>query len=120
VQVIYGGTAPTDLEVAPGSLVTVRDEEWSVSSVETTRDGLLLTVRGVSELVKDTEATFYTGLDTIEVVDPAKARVVADDSAGYRRARLWLESMARKSPLPVDDPGLAVSPHVLADPLDYQ
>lgn len=41
--------APVDvqmsaLQVAPGSVVVVRDEEWLVTAVEQTRDGALLTV----------------------------------------------------------------------------
>lgn len=109
-----------ELEVAPGSMVIVRDEEWLVTAVTTTADGPLLTVRGLSELVRDTTATFYASLDNIAVVDPARMTVVADDSPGYRRSRLWLEATLRKTALPVDDPSLAVSSQALADPLEYQ
>ena len=109
-----------DLEVAPGSVVVVRDEEWLVTAVTSTADGPLLTVRGLSELVRDTTATFYASLDAITVVDPAQMTVVADDSPGYRRSRLWLEATLRKTALPVDDPSLAVSSQALADPLEYQ
>ena len=109
-----------NLEVAPGSVVLVRDEEWLVTGVESTADGWLLTVQGLSELVRDTTATFYESLDDITVVDPAKTMVVGDDSPGYRRSRLWLEATLRKTALPVDDPSLTVSSESLADPLDYQ
>ncbi|WP_270887105.1 helicase-related protein [Pedococcus sp. 5OH_020] len=108
------------LEVAPGSVVLVRDEEWLVTGVDSTHDGWLLTVQGLSELVRDTTATFYESLDSIEVVDPAKTRVVADDSPGYRKSKLWLEATLRKTSLPVDDPSLTVSSQILADPLAYQ
>ncbi|MFN8044752.1 MAG: hypothetical protein U0Q08_01640 [Dermatophilaceae bacterium] len=111
---------PAGIEVAPGSVVQVRDEEWLVTAVTATADGQLLTVRGLSELVRDTTATFYESLDTITVVDPAQMTVVADDSPGYRRSRLWLEATLRKTALPVDDPSLVVSTQALADPLDYQ
>lgn len=46
--------------------------------------------------------------------------MTADGSQGYRRARLWLEATLRKTPLPIDDPTLAVSGDMLADSLDYQ
>lgn len=108
------------LAVAPGSIVVVRDEEWLVTSVEQTSDGALVSVRGLSELVKDTSAMFYQGLDDIEVLDPAAATVVGDDSPGNRRALLWLEATLRKTPLPVDDQSITVSGEALADPLDYQ
>ena len=41
--------------ISPGSLVTVRDETWLVTSVEDTPDGPLYAVRGVSDFVKDTK-----------------------------------------------------------------
>lgn len=108
------------LEVAPGSVVLVRDEEWLVTSVDTTTDGSLLHVQGLSELVRDTQAYFYASLDEISVVDPASMRVRADDSPGYRRARLWLEATLRKTVLPVDSDDLSVNGEILADPLEYQ
>ncbi|MGW4350751.1 helicase-related protein [Nocardia sp. NPDC004582] len=113
-------TEEHDLRVAPGSIVVVRDEEWLVTSVERGSDGTLLRVRGLSELVADTTATFYASLDKIEVLDPAAAEVVADGSSGYRAARLWLESLLRKTPFPYGDQTLTVSTRMLADPLGYQ
>lgn len=85
-------TAPTaDLNVAPGSIVVIRDEEWLVTSAEQGADGWLVRVRGLSELVSETTAAFYP-LDAIEVQDPKEARVVADGSpatatpgCGWRR-----------------------------------
>jgi hypothetical protein len=48
----------------------VRDEEWLVRAVSpTARDGLRIEVRGSSELVRDQTATFFTALDTVEVLD---------------------------------------------------
>ncbi|PPJ29335.1 helicase-related protein [Nocardia nova] len=111
---------PDTFEVAPGSIVVVRDEEWLVTSAEQGSDGWLLRVRGLSELVGDTTATFYRSLDDIEVLDPAKAQVVADSSSGYRDSRLWLESLLRKTPFPYGDQTLAVSTRMLADSLGYQ
>ncbi|MFE9579951.1 helicase-related protein [Nocardia sp. NPDC006044] len=108
------------LTVAPGSIVVVRDEEWLVTSAEHGSDGWLLRVRGLSELVADTSAAFYDSLDDVEVLDPAKAQVVADGSSGYRQSRLWLESLLRKTPFPYGDQTLTVSPRMLADSLGYQ
>ncbi|MFI6957041.1 helicase-related protein [Nocardia sp. NPDC050408] len=109
-----------ELNVAPGSIVVVRDEEWLVTSAEQGSDGWLLRVRGLSELVADTTATFYDSLDTIEVLDPAKAQVVPDGSSGYRDSRLWLEALLRKTPFPYGDQTVTVSTHMLADSLGYQ
>jgi hypothetical protein len=79
--------------------VFVRDEEWLVTKVESATDGYFVDVVGLSELVRDTEATFTTGIDTIVEADPTKVTVVADDSPQYRRSRLWLEAMLRKTPM---------------------
>lgn len=49
------------ISIAPGSIVTVRDEEWLVTGVEHTADGRLLR---------------------------CQASVVADGSPHYRRSRL--------------------------------
>ncbi|SOC50281.1 SNF2 family N-terminal domain-containing protein [Blastococcus aggregatus] len=105
---------------APGSVVEVRDEQWLITGVERDGDGWLVDVQGLTELVRDTTATFATVLDEVKVVDPADATVVADDSSGYRRTRLWLEAMLRKSPVPLTDPNLTVATQGLADALGYQ
>jgi len=106
--------------IAPGSVVTVRDAEWLVTDTDMTTDGLVIRVQGLSELVRDTAATFYESLDTIVPMDPAAARVVSDDSPGFRRAKLWLEATLRKTPVPIGADGLAVATQMLSDPLDYQ
>ena len=107
--------------IAPGSVVIVRDEEWLVTGVEQTTDGRLLSCRGLSELVRDTTASFYEGLDAdLHALDPAEAIVVADDSPHYRRSRLWLEATLRKTAVPLDGTALTVSVDMLADPLGYQ
>ncbi len=111
---------PRELNVAPGSIVVIRDEEWLVTSAEQGSDGWLLRVRGLSELVADTTATFYDSLDRIEVLDPARAQVVPDGSSGYRNSRLWLEALLRKTPFPYGDQTLTVSTRMLADSLGYQ
>jgi superfamily II DNA or RNA helicase len=117
-------TPPQDqdqaLNIAPGSIVVIRDEEWLVTSAEQGADGWLVRVRGLSELVADTTAAFYSSLDTIEPQDPKAAHVVADGSSGYRDARLWLEALLRKTPVPYGEQALSVSTHMLADTLAYQ
>ncbi|WP_230977194.1 helicase-related protein [Georgenia yuyongxinii] len=105
---------------APGSVVVVRDQEWLVTGVERAPDGWFVHVQGLSELVRDTEATFSTALDNVVESDPRKTNVVADDSPGYRKSRLWIEAMLRKTAVPVTDPRLTVAHRGLADPLPYQ
>lgn len=109
-----------ELNVAPGSIVVVRDATWLVTNTEMTTSGLLIRVQGLSELVRDTTASFYSDIDTIVPLDPEQATVKGDDSSGYRRAKLWLEATLRKSPVPLNAPELTVSTRMLADPLGYQ
>ncbi len=47
----------TSTAMAPGSVVVVRDEEWLVTQVRTTDDGTLITVQGLSDLVRGTAAS---------------------------------------------------------------
>lgn len=110
----------TDLNVAPGSLVKVRDADWIVTNATPTRDGLLIEVTGLSELVRDTRAAFYEHLDEITPYDPRATKVRADDSPKYRRSRLWLESTLRRTAIPLGEGRLSVSTQMLTDSLGYQ
>ncbi len=84
---------------APGARVVVRDAEWLVRSVDrTVTGGQRLNVIGISELVRDKEAVFLTEIDAdIQILDPADARLVADDSGNYRSSLLFMESLLRKT-----------------------
>ncbi len=107
--------------ITPGAQVVVRDEDWLVRSVsDTTADGRMVRVTGLSELVQDTEATFFTAIDDIDPVRPEETMLVVDESGGYRRSRLWLEAVLRKAPVPVSDSRLTVSHQQLLADLRYQ
>ena len=101
-------------------MVKVRDELWLVTNVTQSVDGFLLKVRGLSDYVRDTTASFYTAIDDVEVFDPAKVEVVPDRSPGYRTTRLWLETTLRQTPVPLYQEELSVADQMLMDPLDYQ
>ncbi|MGE0844167.1 SNF2-related protein [Pseudonocardia sp.] len=105
---------------AAGSTVLVRDEEWVVSSCERAGEGWKLRCTGSSELVRGVTATFYDSLDDVVALDPAEATLVLDDSPRFRRSRLWVESVLRKTPVPLHEPGLTVSADMLLTPLEYQ
>ena len=105
---------------APGLMVRVRDELWLITHVTQSVDGYLLKVRGLSDYVRDTTASFYTAIDEVEVFDPSRVEVVADESPGYRTTRLWLETTLRQTPVPLYQKELSVAEEMLMDPLDYQ
>ncbi len=107
--------------IAAGAQVVVRDEEWLVTSVQhTPADGLMVRCTGRSPFVRDLEATFFTNLDVIEPLRPEETVLVPDDSPGFRRGRLYLESVIRKTPLAATETALAVSQHQLLDDMEYQ
>jgi superfamily II DNA or RNA helicase len=107
--------------ITPGAQVVVRDEDWLVRSVSDTKsDGRMVRVTGTSELVQDTEATFFTSIDDIDPVRPEDTVLVTDETGGYRRSRLWMEAVLRKAPVPVSDSRLTVSHQQLLADLRYQ
>ncbi|QEC47298.1 DEAD/DEAH box helicase [Baekduia soli] len=107
--------------LAAGARVEVRDEDWLITRVQQTKaDGLLVRATGLSELVRDQEATFFTNLDDIKPLRPEDTTLVHDDSPGFRRGRLYLEALLRRTPLPVTEIRPAIGHRQLLDPLDYQ
>lgn len=83
-------------------------------------DGMMVKVIGAGELVRDQEATFFTELDYIEPLRPQKATLSLDDSPGFRRSRLFIEALLRKTPLPASETRLAIGPRQLLNDLEYQ
>ncbi|PBC92431.1 SNF2 domain-containing protein [Streptomyces sp. Ag82_O1-15] len=106
---------------APGSQVVVRNEQWLVKKVaDTTYDGWMVEVTGVSSLVRGMDAVFYEKLDHIEPIDPDKTRLVPDASPNHRKARLYLEAVIRKTALPQTEHGLALVGNFLMDQQTHQ
>ncbi|MET9398444.1 DEAD/DEAH box helicase [Kitasatospora sp. NPDC002965] len=105
----------------PGAQVLVRDEVWLVRNTTRTEfDGVRIDAVGASEFVHDQEAVFFTALDQVELLDPRRTKLVRDDSPNFRRSRLFLEAVLRKTALPQSERGLAFSDSFLLDPLPYQ
>jgi ERCC4-related helicase len=87
----------------PGSRVVIRDEEWLVrgnKSIST--GGIALHVIGISELVRNHPAIFLSSLDEIKELKPEDTQLVVDDSPRYRRSKLYIDTMLRKTP-PTDE-----------------
>ena len=115
-------------DYAPGMRVIVRGMEWLVQKVETNSLGNpTLYCRGVSSLVRDREAAFLADVETspapgdaggIQLVDPAKTRLVDDTSPNYRDARLYIESQLRRR-VPCDGK-IHVGDKAAMDTLSYQ
>lgn len=115
------GAKPRETRFPPGAQILVRDEEWLVrNTAQTDHDGERIDAVGVSEFVRDEEAVFFSGIDRVELLDPEKTRLVPDTSSYFRRSRLFLEAVLRKTPLPQSERGLALADRFLLDPLVYQ
>jgi SNF2 family DNA or RNA helicase len=107
------------LPIAPGARVTARDEEWIVRSVKAESKGVdAVTVIGISELVRGREAIFLTDLDDVEVLRPEETQLVEDESSTYRKSRLYLESLLRRTP-PTDNK-IHLGHQAAIDTVDYQ
>jgi SNF2 family DNA or RNA helicase len=109
--------------LAPGARVVVRDAEWLVRKVDrTSTGGHKLTVVGISELVKNKEAIFLTEVEElarpVEVLDPAKTRLVQDTSSSYQASLLTMESLLRQTP-PTDE-NLHIGHRAAMDLVPYQ
>jgi len=88
---------------APGSRLLIRDEEWLVkNALPASSGGSAVRVIGLSELVRNHEAVFLTNIDDIQELKPEETKLAADDSPQYRRSRLYLESLLRRTP-PTDE-----------------
>ncbi|WP_328506483.1 DEAD/DEAH box helicase [Streptomyces sp. NBC_00391] len=115
---------PSDVENAqfpPGAQILVRDEEWLVRNTTRTRhDGARIEAVGASAFVRDQEAVFLTALDRVELIDPKDTRLILDDSPNFRRSRLFLEAVLRRTALPQSERGLALADSFLLDSLPYQ
>ncbi|MGW6864634.1 SNF2-related protein [Streptomyces sp. NPDC054901] len=104
-----------------GTVIEVRDEEWLVRNSHEVRSGeYLIKAVGASELVRGHEAVFLTSLDRPTVLRPEETELVADLSPGFRRGRLLVEAVLRKTPLPQGEHGLSLTDGFLLDRMDYQ
>jgi superfamily II DNA or RNA helicase len=106
--------------LAPGARVVVRDAEWLVRKVDrTSTGGQALAVVGISELVRNKEAIFLDEVEpSIEVLDPARTKLVQDASASYQASLLYMESLLRQTP-PTDE-NLYIGHRAAMDPVPYQ
>lgn len=107
------------VDYAPGMRTIIRDEEWMIKKIDKNSLGnKTLYCVGISPLVKDKEAIFLTDLEKIQIVDPAKIQLVADDSPFYKRTRLFLESQWRQQ-IPTDA-NLHIGHRAAMDLMPYQ
>ncbi|MGW2782302.1 SNF2-related protein [Streptomyces populi] len=105
-----------------GTVIEVRDEEWMVRSSDEVRPGeFVIEAVGASELVRGQEARFLVPtMDRPKVLLPEDTKLLSDGSPHFRRSRLFLEAVLRKTPLPQTERRLALADGFLLDRMDYQ
>ncbi len=108
-----------NVEYAPGMRVLIRGEEWMVKKVEINNlENKVLHCVGVTPLVKNNDVVFLTDIEEIEVVDPARIKLVSDDSPHFRKSLLYIESQWRqKTPT---DSALYLGDKAAMDLMRYQ
>ena len=92
------------------------------SCTPTEHDGYKIRATGVSELVRDEDAVFFTELENPKppLLNPEKTILVPDETPRFAMSRLFLEATLRRTPLPQSERGLALPDRFLLDPLTYQ
>ena len=91
----------------PGVRVMVRGEDFLIRKVRDfsveggkRKEGHLLYVEGLSELVKGQQFIFDTSIDReVQVLNPLQTDLVADTQQGYRKLKLYLETQLRNAPV---------------------
>ncbi|WP_406362292.1 3'-5' exonuclease [Streptomyces sp. NBC_01579] len=119
--------APAGSPVTPsgpppaGTVIEVRDEEWLVRNSYTSPSGeYVIEATGASELVRGRTARFLGSLDGPRILRPEDTVLAHDGSRYFRRSRLFLEAVLRRTPLPQIQTGLALTDGFLLDRMDYQ
>ncbi|ATL81794.1 DEAD/DEAH box helicase [Streptomyces malaysiensis] len=115
-------TSVPDGPPPPGTMIEVRDEEWMVRNGELLPSGeCLIEAIGASDLVRGHEARFLSPtMDRFRVLRPEDTKLLTDGSPHFRRSRLFLEAVLRKTPLPQIERRLALTDGFLLDRMDYQ
>ncbi len=83
----------TTHNIAAGMRITIRDEDFIITKT----DHNIVEAEGISELVKGMRFSFDLNLEDYEVITPEKTRLVPDTSNGYRKTKLFVETVLRNS-----------------------
>lgn len=82
-----------------GQRISNRDEDFIITDLQRDNDEFILSVEGISELVKGKQFVFDTKIDKeIKVLNPENTELEADTYSGYRKTKLFVENQIRNSP----------------------
>ena len=86
------------MNFTPGQRISTRGEDFLITGVQENLKDWILSVEGISELVKGKRFKFDTAIDKgIKVLNPINTKLVADTDYGYRKTKLFLETQLRNS-----------------------
>ncbi|GGA95165.1 helicase-related protein [Mucilaginibacter rubeus] len=100
--------------IAAGIRLSLRDEDFLVTHVE--KD--IIEVEGISELVKGMRFTFDLSLEDFDVITPESTKLIADNSNGYRKSKLFIETVLRNSSFFSE--GIEIANKAAIRPSNYQ
>jgi superfamily II DNA or RNA helicase len=108
------------MQFSIGQRISTRGEDFIISSINENFDGsFIIDAEGISELVKGKRFSFDTSIDEeIKAVDPNLTQLEADDSGGYRKTRLFLETQIRNAAIFSEK--ITVSTKAAINAADYQ
>jgi superfamily II DNA or RNA helicase len=87
---------PLDIKksnLAAGIRLRLRDEDFIVTHVNND----IIEAEGISELVKGIRFSFDLSLEKYDVITPESTQLVADNTNGYRKSKLFIETVLRNS-----------------------
>jgi superfamily II DNA or RNA helicase len=79
--------------IAAGIRLSLRDEDFLVTHIE--KD--IIEAEGITELVKGIRFTFDLSLEDFDIITPESTQLVADNSNGYHKSKLFVETVLRNS-----------------------
>jgi superfamily II DNA or RNA helicase len=107
------------IDIAPGALVLIRDEEWLVRTADPCDvGGYALACIGMSETVRHREGIFLTAIDSVEALKPENTELVLDDSPQFISSLLYIEARLRQT-IPTT-PDIALGFRGAMDTLPFQ
>ena len=110
-------------KIIPGSLIKVRGEEWRVIRkrffTTSPNSNFEVEAEGLTGVVIGHKAVFLSNLDEIFLVHPENIIISQDDSRGFLKTKIYLESLLRKLPIR-NDSKVCIGYKGVYDPYLYQ
>lgn len=104
----------TKHNIAAGIRLRLRDEDFLVTHAENN----IIEAEGISELVKGMRFTFDLALENFELIRPESTQLVPDSTNGYRKTKLFVETVLRNSSFYSE--GIEIANKAAIRPSNYQ